>query len=102
MLGKIVLWLVLVGVGLLMLRRLLGPSKSGPSNSNPSTSNTGAPASQGQAPSTRLRACEVCGAHLPEDDAVLRGGKAYCSIEHAQKHTEKHTGKHTGKHTHGD
>ena len=30
-------------------------------------------------------ACEKCGLHVPENEAVTRNGKFYCSEEHAQE-----------------
>jgi uncharacterized protein len=30
--------------------------------------------------------CQYCGIHIPERDAVIRQGKIYCSLAHADKH----------------
>jgi ribosomal protein S26 len=33
-------------------------------------------------------ACDRCGLHVPEDEAIHRNGKHYCSEEHARE--ERH------------
>jgi formylmethanofuran dehydrogenase subunit E len=43
---------------------------------NPSVSKNG----KGQ----KMIACEVCDTHVPESDVIVKNGKNYCSIEHAE------------------
>ncbi len=33
----------------------------------------------------KIVACQQCGLHVPEDEAVTAQGRSYCSIEHARK-----------------
>ncbi len=74
MLGKIILALIALGLALFLLRRALGGTK--PSE----------PASKAQDPGyVRLRSCRICGAHVPQSEAILRGEHAYCGIAHAQQ-----------------
>jgi len=35
---------------------------------------------------TRMLRCEHCGLHVPENEAIARGGKHFCSLEHATRH----------------
>ncbi|WP_456404472.1 PP0621 family protein [Thiolapillus sp.] len=40
------------------------------------------------APKSRIKnmlACEYCGLHIPEDEAVRKDGHTYCSKEHARQ-----------------
>lgn len=45
-----------------------------------------APNNTQQAPQTMVE-CAHCGLHLPESDAITRGGQRYCSAEHAAQAT---------------
>lgn len=33
----------------------------------------------------RMVRCDHCGLHVPEPEAVTHGGKAFCSLDHAQQ-----------------
>ena len=37
-----------------------------------------------QTRTARVIRCDHCGVHVPESDAVLRGGHSYCSVEHLE------------------
>jgi formylmethanofuran dehydrogenase subunit E len=32
----------------------------------------------------KMIACDVCDTHVPESDVIVKNGKNYCSIEHAE------------------
>ena len=44
-----------------------------------------AAAPSGSAPARMLR-CATCGVHLPVDEALMKGEKAFCSEEHRLQH----------------
>jgi hypothetical protein len=80
--GKIVrLVLLLIGIWLVyqivrdFLRRLRGTQ-------TPPDGHTHRPAP------TAMTACTLCGTFVPRDQAIERGGKYYCSAEHAAKHAK--------------
>ena len=60
---------VAVWLAVQLLRRLLGLREPRPSQSAPSAV-------------PRMLPCAYCGVHVPEDEAVTRAGRAYCSTEH--------------------
>lgn len=70
MLGRILIIMALVGIGLWLLRKTLTVRKPPPD----------AGADAGQQP--KLIACAHCGARLPATDAVWKEGQSYCSMTH--------------------
>jgi len=40
---------------------------------------------QTRPPVENMVACEKCGLHVPEKEAIVREGKNYCSEEHARE-----------------
>ncbi|TCT11038.1 PP0621 family protein [Paralcaligenes ureilyticus] len=81
--GKVIFWVVVI-IGGLFLARILAqqnakeraderqPKQAAKRNRPPI-----------QHPESMVR-CEHCGIHLPRSEAVLIGGKTWCSQEHAK------------------
>ncbi len=61
---------LVVGAGFYLYRRLTlkPPAKKPP-----------------QVRSTQAVKCELCGLHIPEDEAIHRGNQIYCCQDHADK-----------------
>jgi uncharacterized protein len=68
---KILLFIVSVLLIWWILRLLRGPSASMAGKSGPRVEN--------------MVACARCGLHIPENEAVSRQGRFYCSEEHARE-----------------
>lgn len=58
---------VTVWLAVQLLRRALRPSP---------------PRRTGRAAPPRMLPCAYCGVHVPESEAVMHGGRVYCSREH--------------------
>lgn len=69
MLGRILIIMALVGVGLWLLKKALGTRKPPPAP----------PGAAGQA---KLVACAHCGARLPATEAVWKEGQSFCCMTH--------------------
>lgn len=69
MLGRILIIMALVGIGLWLLKKSLGFRKPPPS-------------AKGEDSQAKLIACAHCGARLPATDAVWKEGQSYCSMTH--------------------
>ncbi len=39
--------------------------------------------------SDKMVACRQCGLHIPQDEAIISQGKAFCSDEHARLYNKK-------------
>lgn len=83
--GKIFFWAVVIIGGLLLARVLArgkanreaaqtAPPRAMPSKQAPGVSNQG----------ESMVRCEHCGIHLPRSEAVMIGGRTWCSQEHAR------------------
>ena len=72
MLGRVLIIVALVGIGLWLLRKTLAKRGGGQG-----TSDAGAGPAQG-----RLIECAHCGARLPATDAVWKEGQPFCSMTH--------------------
>ena len=68
MLGRILIIMVLVGLGLWLLKKTMGSRKPPPSDQ--------------AANQAKLIQCAHCGARLPATDAVWKEGQGYCSMTH--------------------
>jgi hypothetical protein len=68
MLPRILIIMALVGIGLFLLKKLLGTRKPPPSES--------------QDPKAKLVACAHCAARLPATEALWKDGQAFCSMTH--------------------
>ena len=69
MLGRILIIMAVVGLGLWLLRKAMG-------------SRTPPPTAPGSADRAKLIACAHCGARLPATEAVWKEGQSYCSMTH--------------------
>jgi uncharacterized protein len=69
--------LILLGVVLLLLWLARGRSARKPDASLSERSS----ADRHAAPAV-MRACAQCGVHVPEPDAIIDGGNAFCCAEH--------------------
>jgi len=81
--GKLLFWIVIV-IGVLFVARIAGrmaaARQAPPAGAKPrGTANP--PASS--APEAMVR-CAHCGIHLPRSEALLQGGRTWCSQEHAR------------------
>ena len=74
--GKVLLWLVIILAALTVARII---SRQSAARKNPHTASKTA----AQKPEAMVR-CEHCGIHLPRSEALLLGGKTWCSSEHAK------------------
>jgi len=68
MLGRILIIMVLVGLGLWLLKKTMGSRKPPPANPNPEQA--------------KLIVCAHCGARVPATDALWKEGQGYCSMTH--------------------
>jgi hypothetical protein len=68
MLGRILIIMVLVGLGLWLLKKAMGSRRPPPSDQ--------------AANQAKLIPCAHCGARLPATDAVWKEGQGYCSMTH--------------------
>lgn len=68
MLGRILIIMALVGLGLWLLRKAMGSRTPPPSS--------------GSGDQAKLIACAHCGARLPSTEAVWKEGQSYCSMTH--------------------
>lgn len=66
---RLLLIAVVVWLAVQFLRRLLNP---GPRQTRRADANL----------PPRMLPCAYCGVHVPENEAVIRGGRAFCSSEH--------------------
>ena len=80
--GKVLLWVVLI-VGALLLTRILARHHENSQRRPPLKKAKQKPAPQIQDPEPMVR-CAHCSIHLPRSEAVLSGGKTWCSLEHAK------------------
>ena len=78
--GKLAFWFIVI-VGGLIVARLLA-RQAGKEN-QPRPVRQAAPRSGRGSPETMVR-CAHCGIHLPRSEALLVGGKTWCSKEHAK------------------
>ncbi len=69
MLGRILIIMGLVGIGLWLLKKLLGARNPPPSE-------------RGDSNQDKLIACAHCGTRLPATDALWKEGQGYCSMTH--------------------
>lgn len=69
MLGRILLIVALVFVGIWLVRKLLGARK------------TKAPDNVKDSPDALVK-CAHCGVHMPLTDALWKDGRAFCSMTH--------------------
>ena len=77
--GKILFWAVVI-IGGLLLARILARQKA-----NAALREAEPPRAMPQArPGESMIRCEHCGIHLPRSEAVLIGGRTWCSQEHAR------------------
>ncbi|MBL8437373.1 MAG: hypothetical protein JNM61_04160 [Zoogloeaceae bacterium] len=75
--GKLLLFVAIL-VGVYLLRRALA---------KPPERARGGPAPRGPAAdpgAERMVACDHCGVHFPESEAVSAGGRVYCCEQHRQ------------------
>lgn len=68
---------LLVWLAWKLVRRLISP----PAGKQPPARGNG---------STRMLRCEQCGVHVPEPDAFIARGHAFCSQAHQQQWLEEH------------
>lgn len=88
--GKILFW-ALVIIGGLMLARVLARyhERSRLNDDNESARPVkGLKTSTSSEPESMVR-CEHCGIHLPRSEAVLSGGRTWCSQEHSRLGTRQ-------------
>lgn len=83
--GKVLFWVVLIIGGLLLARVLARHNAASqqpkvPPVAKPAKGLRGGPKAD---PESMVR-CEHCGIHLPRSEAVLSGGRIWCSPEHAK------------------
>jgi uncharacterized protein len=79
--GKLAFWFIVI-VGGLIVARLL--ARQAGKESQPRPVRQAAPRSGSRnTPETMVR-CAHCGIHLPRSEALLVGGKTWCSKEHAK------------------
>ena len=81
MLGRILIILALIFIGLWLVRKAMGARKGGD-----------APADSKKDPrdSAALVQCAHCGVRLPQVDAIWREGRGYCSITHRNLGPKQH------------
>lgn len=85
--GKLLFWIV-VGLVALTVARILARSAASKPADNAARDRVqqprrGAPANK-QAPAEQMVRCAHCGIHLPRSEALLTGGKTWCSQDHAR------------------
>ncbi|NYT66651.1 hypothetical protein H0A58_11820 [Alcaligenaceae bacterium] len=83
--GKVLFWAVLIIGGLLLARVL---ARHNAASQQPKMPPVAKPAkglrSKTRADPESMVRCEHCGIHLPRSEAVLSGGRTWCSSEHAK------------------
>ncbi|WYX51973.1 PP0621 family protein [Achromobacter xylosoxidans] len=80
--GKLLFWIVIV-IGVLFVARIAGrmaAARQAPGRRQ--ARGTANPPAAG-APEAMVR-CAHCGIHLPRSEALLQGGRTWCSQEHAR------------------
>lgn len=81
--GKLLFWIVII-IGMLFVARIAGRMvavrQDPPAGAKPR--GTANPPTAG-APEAMVR-CAHCGIHLPRSEALLQGGRTWCSQEHAR------------------
>lgn len=65
---KILVALVAIAAIILILRTLSSRSKSGTARQSPKNQ--------------RMLACDYCGLHVPENEAIVDGSHSYCCAQH--------------------
>ena len=65
---KLIVIIVVVWLGFSLFKKLRKPASS--LDQQPS--------------SNKMLACNVCKIHIPENEAIIQNGKAYCSKEHLE------------------
>ena len=79
--GKLFIWVVIILVVMVVMRIVAAR------NSTAQRQQTKAPPPArrpGQGPVESMVRCAHCGVHLPRSEAILIGGKTWCSNEHAR------------------
>ena len=66
---KLILVLLLGWVGISLFKRFMSPNSS-----------KSVKTETGQ----KMLACSVCDTHVPEQDAIIKNGKIFCSQEHSE------------------
>ncbi|TEA74142.1 PP0621 family protein [Allopusillimonas ginsengisoli] len=78
--GKLLFWAVVI-IGGLLLARILAHSKANrAAEQTPPPTRAFPKSQQGES----MVQCEHCGIHLPRSEAVMIGGRTWCSQEHAR------------------
>lgn len=72
---RLVILAALVWLAWRVLRQVLAPSRRPP---------------PGDDDAARMLRCETCGVHVPETEAFVARGHAFCSQTHQQQWLEKH------------
>jgi uncharacterized protein len=90
--GKILFWVVIIGLAYLAWRWHVGASQRRGERGGQTDSGVGSPSDvdgerDGDArlvPPESMMQCKVCGLHLPGSEAVFARGRVYCSPEHRE------------------
>jgi len=69
---KLLFWIIIIAGIVLYIRHQMKKSQREDQGATPPATHT-----------TKTARCEYCGLHLPEDEAVRRDDKTFCSWEHA-------------------
>lgn len=80
--GKILFWIIVILVALVAARVITRNNARNQEDQEPSVAKDKAAPLQGN-PESMVR-CEHCGIHLPRSEALLSGGRTWCSQEHAK------------------
>ena len=79
--GKILFWVVVILVALVAARIIARNNAAAGSTPKRAAAKKSPPLQDGSESMVR---CEHCGIHLPRSEAVLLGGRTWCSTEHAR------------------
>lgn len=89
--GKILFWVIVILVALVAARimaRNNARERAGAAPRQTTGTGRGQPQHLGAEPMVR---CEHCGIHLPRSEALLSGGRTWCSQDHARLGAKTHS-----------
>ncbi|OYV43904.1 MAG: hypothetical protein B7X10_06280 [Burkholderiales bacterium 21-58-4] len=81
--GKVIFWVVVI-IGGLFIARMMAQQNAREDAEERQPKQAAKRSSPPSPPLESMVRCEHCGIHLPRSEAVLIGGKTWCSPEHAK------------------